>query len=208
MLHRALEFIRENLNQYITGLPRINDANIEEVALFNIARLEELMNRPAFNQEVIGISLVNIEEEFSKKNEPLIRRDNNRVRYQSPPAYRNLYVLFAACHDQYPVALQRLSFVINFFESRPRFSFSDMPVAENPMEHFEFTDDERDRFRVQMDPYTLSFEQINHLWGSLGGRQCPFVLYKMRVVELRENQDRTLATGEPILETQTQYNAR
>jgi hypothetical protein len=35
--------------------------------------------------------------------------------------------------------------------------------------------------------FTLSFEQINHLWGSLGGRQMPFVMYKLRLVSVTEH---------------------
>ncbi|MNR02277.1 hypothetical protein D3C85_1181210 [compost metagenome] len=38
-----------------------------------------------------------------------------------------------------------------------------------------------------MELYTLTFEQINHLWGSLGGRQVPFAMYKLRLVAISEN---------------------
>ena len=38
-----------------------------------------------------------------------------------------------------------------------------------------------------MELYTLTFEQINHLWGSLGGRQVPFAMYKLRLVAISEH---------------------
>ena len=38
-----------------------------------------------------------------------------------------------------------------------------------------------------MELYTLTFEQINHLWGSLGGRQIPFAMYKLRLVAVTDN---------------------
>jgi hypothetical protein len=41
------------------------------------------------------------------------------------------------------------------------------------------------KFTLEM--FTLSFEQINHLWGSLGGRQMPFVMYKLRLVSITEH---------------------
>ena len=41
--------------------------------------------------------------------------------------------------------------------------------------------------KFTLELYTLTFEQINHLWGSLGGRQLPFAMYKLRLVEITEN---------------------
>jgi hypothetical protein len=41
--------------------------------------------------------------------------------------------------------------------------------------------------KFTMELFTLSFEQINHLWGSLGGRQMPFVMYKLRLVTISEH---------------------
>jgi hypothetical protein len=52
--------------------------------------------------------------------------------------------------------------------------------------------------RLIMNMYTLTFEQINHLWGSLGGRQLPFVMYKVRLVKVRDH--RVLAGGEVVRE--------
>jgi hypothetical protein len=45
--------------------------------------------------------------------------------------------------------------------------------------------------------YTLTFEQINHLWGSLGGRQIPFVMYKVRMVAITE---RSIRREVPLIE--------
>ena len=51
--------------------------------------------------------------------------------------------------------------------------------------------------RFTMELYTLTFEQINHLWGSLGGRQIPFVMYKLRLVSLSE---RAVVREVPLIE--------
>jgi hypothetical protein len=48
-----------------------------------------------------------------------------------------------------------------------------------------------------MELYTLTFEQINHLWGSLGGKQMPFVMYKLRLIALT---DRTIVREVPLIE--------
>ena len=60
---------------------------------------------------------------------------------------------------------------------------------------FEDDEDVQD-MRLVLELYTLTFEQINYLWGSLGGKQMPFALYKLRLVEVEA--DRTRAVGAPI----------
>jgi hypothetical protein len=39
---------------------------------------------------------------------------------------------------------------------------------------------------------------MNHLWGILGGKYVPSVLYKMRVVSIEEEVEDSI--GEPIME--------
>jgi hypothetical protein len=48
-----------------------------------------------------------------------------------------------------------------------------------------------------LELYTLTFEQINHLWGSLGGRQVPFAMFKMRLVAIT---DRSVVRVVPLIE--------
>jgi hypothetical protein len=51
--------------------------------------------------------------------------------------------------------------------------------------------------KFTLELYTLTFEQINHLWGSLGGRQVPFVMYKLRLVAIT---DRSVVRTVPLIE--------
>jgi hypothetical protein len=37
-----------------------------------------------------------------------------------------------------------------------------------------------------MEMFTLNFEQVNHLWSTLGGKYLPSVLYKLRVVGVED----------------------
>jgi hypothetical protein len=43
-----------------------------------------------------------------------------------------------------------------------------------------------------MDLFSLSLEEMNHLWGSLGGKQLPYAMYRGRLVTV---QDRRLLAG-------------
>ena len=38
-----------------------------------------------------------------------------------------------------------------------------------------------------VDLFSLNFEQVNHLWSTLGGKYMPSVLYKIRQVTIDEN---------------------
>ena len=51
---------------------------------------------------------------------------------------------------------------------------------------------------ITMELVALSLEEINHLWGALGGKQLPFVAYRGRLVVLEE--DRTIAGGGDVRE--------
>jgi hypothetical protein len=53
---------------------------------------------------------------------------------------------------------------------------------------------------IKAELYTLSFEQINYLWASLGGKQMPFVMYKLRLVAIT---DRKLVREVPLIEELT-----
>ena len=53
-----------------------------------------------------------------------------------------------------------------------------------------------------MELHSLTFEQINHLWGSLGGKQVPFVMYRARMLSL--TADEVLGRGDPITDINLQ----
>ena len=37
-----------------------------------------------------------------------------------------------------------------------------------------------------MELYTMNFEQVNHLWSTLGGKYLPSVLYKMKMIVISD----------------------
>ena len=133
----------------------------------------------------IIITLVNIEEESTLKNQPAFKRPvMNSGIYQNPPVYLNLYVLFTCNYSgaNYHLALKRLSYVVRFLQSKNSFASSSSVVGNT----LNMADDDILDLKFTLELYTLTFEQINHLWGSLGGRQVPFAMYKLRLVALTE----------------------
>jgi len=178
MIDRALLLLRDELQSYINFHDASVNVVIDNVGLFETSRGDTLTNN-------VIITLVNIEEESTLKNKPaLLRPFTNNAAYQNPPVYLNLYILFTCNYSgpDYPLALRRLSFIIRFLQSKNIFS-SSSSVAGGGIDLGEagITD-----LRFTLELYTLTFEQINHLWGSLGGRQMPFAMYKLRLVAITE----------------------
>lgn len=197
MIHHALELLRTELDAYIQ-----NPAG-HEVALGNIASLESNTGSASnLLENRVIITMVNIEEESAFKNLPNATKvQNGGIHYANPPVFLNLYLLFTANYlpdgnnTQYYRALQDLSKVIQFFQGKRVFNLSNSPGFLNSPTP---PDPDVAEIQIILDLYTMTFEQINHLWGSLGGKQLPFVMYKARLVKLIDR--RLTGTGTAIEE--------
>ncbi len=180
MLYKTLHFLESQLNDYFLGLETAEQyVPNPVVVLENIGALDEEGFK---NTNNLLITLVNISEEFTLKNTPPQLKDANFVTYKNPEIFLNLYLLFAACMKKYSHALIYLSHVIKFFQGKNTFtsknSFTNLSGLDN--------------FKISLDLYSPTFEQANYLWSTLGGKQYPFVLYKLRLVVLeRESTKET-----------------
>ncbi|MBS1596981.1 MAG: DUF4255 domain-containing protein [Bacteroidetes bacterium] len=188
MIDTALILLRDELISFLSTKDSAN-VIIDNVGLFESSGGNGLADN-------IIISLVNIEEESSLKNQPALKRPfTNRAVYRNPPVYLNLYVLFTCNYsgDSYRLALRRLSYIVQFLQSKNSFSIASSVSAGSA----DLTDPDIIDLRFTMELYTLTFEQINYLWGSLGGRQIPFAMYKLRLVAITE---RAIAREVPLIE--------
>lgn len=196
MIDNALILIKEELGNYLELHKRPGDLGLtsNSVVLDNVADLEKSNNNTLENKVII--SLVNIEEESTYKNIKSYRKNHwtKELEYTNSPVFLNLYILFSCTLangvDKYQKALNRLGLVIQFFQSKKSFTLKNSPnfkiddpsaIQENEMRNIQ-------DLKIIMDLYTLTFEQINHLWGSLGGKQVPFAMYKVRLVKIEDQQ--------------------
>ena len=176
MIEQSLTYVKNQLQPYLFNKINNTDGN---VVMDNIA-LYDLSAPPASLVNRVVMSVVNIEEESTLKNNAFKRRNPlaNSVEYLDPPVHINLYLLFtstpADTGNTYERSLVRLSFIIQFFQHQKKF------------ETTVIIDGEEHKVQLIFELYTLTFEQINHLWGSLGGKQIPFVMYKARLIKLQE----------------------
>jgi hypothetical protein len=187
----ALSLLLGQLNQYIhqaDGAP----AGTSEVAVWgNIAQLDNTETANALENHLV-LTLVNVEEEKTLKNSSTVSRDTSGgVGYQNPPLHLNLFLLFTANYRNYETGLKRLSQTMTFFQGKQKFTLGNSPGAGQNVKPIA-------DISITMDLLSLSFEEVNHLWGSLGGKQMPFVVYRGRLITLRDR--RLLDGGAPIRE--------
>ncbi|MCY7327045.1 MAG: DUF4255 domain-containing protein, partial [Saprospiraceae bacterium] len=87
--------------------------------------------------------------------------------------------------------LKRISKVVLFFQRKNVFT------PENVGANLVFPT-EVGVEKIILDLFTLNFEQINHLWGVLGGKYMPSVLYKLRIVAIQNAKLDETATVKEI----------
>lgn len=189
MIDKAISMLQTELQNYLKKNNLHADVTVDNVGMLETGGGDG----PA---KSIIISLVNVEEESTLKNQPA-RRQNppaNAI-YMNAPVYLNLYVLFTSYYTgaQYIYGLQRISYVVQFFQSKSYFSSSTTTSETLGGQNSQIatitasnTNDDVLSLWFTMELYTMTFEQLNHLWGALGGRQLPFVMYKLRLVAITE----------------------
>ena len=186
MIHIVLKVLVNQLTDYIKQVG--TDVGDYPVVLGNIGMSEGVGGNEQFSSGKLVLSLVNIMEETTLKNSTPYIRYRNHHELENPPAFLNLFLLFSANFPQsgsnpdnidYIKGLTRLSQVIEFFQSKNVFSVQNSPPPETDY------DPEQQEYRVNMELYSMTFEQVNHLWGTLGGKQVPFVMYKAGILPLK-----------------------
>ena len=187
MIQEALGLLRRELVTYLSSHGYATAEDI--VVIENIGLFESATSGVNLDDKIV-FTLVNIEEESTLKNAPFVKKEfTNPALYENPPVFLNLYLLITACNksadnNSYTDALERLSLVISFFQSKNAFSAGGSVSGGISS----FTSEDLLQLTIRHEMYTLSFEQVHHLWGTLGGKQMPFVLYKLRLIAITERK--------------------
>ncbi|MGZ3751832.1 MAG: DUF4255 domain-containing protein [Mucilaginibacter sp.] len=176
MIDQVLTFLNTQLDSYLRIKLDVTNSN-PFIQLANIAWNDtEAAGGGNGNNTPSNafITLVNIEEDrISKSPENYVRQDNSTI-YKNPRIYLNLYVLFAVNLSSYTESLKRLSYIIQFFQYQSVFTPLSSPGLPVGVE------------KLILDLSTLSFQDMNNLWGILGSKYLPSVMYKMRLISISE----------------------
>ncbi|RCU50552.1 DUF4255 domain-containing protein [Corallincola holothuriorum] len=181
MIADALEYIRREVREYLS----LADT---EVTLGHAHELKDI------GSAGVRLTLVSLAEESALRNQSHTVRTLNSFEYQQPPVLLNLFLLISFDFSQYETSLLRLSQTVERFQSQRYFDHnnaSDPNLWPAGLE------------RLVFDLHNVGFEQLNQLWGVLGGSYYPSILYKVRLVKIQAQES---VSGPEI--TSMQVNTR
>jgi len=186
MIYETLQILQEQLENYFVevGLGKI-------IVLENIALWESGSQDATKVENKVALTLLKLEEETTLKNTPVYKIKEGKTEYKNPPVHLNLYILISANCDTYDKSLQSISKVIQFFQGKKLFTSANTIYNRTNVAFDIF-----DYFKFVLELYTPSFEELNNVWGTLGGRQLPSVIYRIQLIQLE--RDKKLATSELI----------
>lgn len=189
MGEEILNIILEELDQYIksvraeeNGGGNLLKSPKKVVVLENIARSKLAGGDDLELDNKVVVSLVNVAEEPMLKNKVSRYQIGGQFQEEFPPVHINLYLMFTANFQDYKKAVGHLLRVLEFFQGRKEFSLNTATRSKESNLNLEHPNSER---ALLVELHTLNFEQLNYLWGSLGGKQMPFVLYRARLLPIR-----------------------
>jgi hypothetical protein len=166
MIADALDFTRRQLRAYLN----VADAEV----IVNSARtLVEKDNPPG-----AYLSVINVQEESALRNLSHVERRSGQSHYVEPPVHLNVFVLIAFEFQTYDTSLVHLSKAVELFQHRRWFSAATQ--AGPGAIPFPATLE-----KLVFDLVNMNFEELNNLWGVLGGSYFPSVVYKVRMVRVQ-----------------------
>lgn len=184
MIEPTMSFLCDQLNKFIFVKDPLGTAGASTGVVILDAIVNQKNEPTHTGGDQVFMNLVNVEEETVGKSQlPYLRTAEDKLNVQNPDIKLNLYVQFSAFSETssggaipYSRALKLLDQVILFFQYRNVFQGSHYPALKRAGVE-----------KVIVDPISLTFEQLNHLWATLGAKYLPSVLYKVRTLTFRES---------------------
>lgn len=173
MIHQAIQFVISELNAYLNlRSPSLAPDRVVLDSLFDAGG-----NINADAKEKVVLSVVNVQEDPVYHSVKLYeKRPDGSAEMVRPEVRVNLFLLFVANISDYDESLKALEHVISFFQARHVFNYSGIPSLSDQAG------------RMVFELYSMTFEQQNHLWGALGAKYQPSVMYKVGLVGIRDRQ--------------------
>ncbi len=180
MIDHALIIVRNELEAHLVAAGNSTHAELGNIGELAGATSSQLRDK-------VLLSMVNLQEERTLKNSPTYVRDDAqlKVRYENPPTFLNLAILVTATHTNYINALRALSRALLFFQYRNVFTQDNVAPASLTTDAPTRDADRLAEFKLIFNLWSPTFEEVNDMWGMLGGKQFPFALFSMRMLELR-----------------------
>jgi hypothetical protein len=174
MIAAAVSGIATQLNQSLRRTFKVGE---DLVVVSNLTEPDGNLVAQVPNK--LALFLVNIEKDtLPYRPSSLSHAGLGRAGLSQAPVHLNLMLMFAATFSgsNYPEALKFISHTIGFFQSRPVFDPQNTPELDPRID------------KLMLDIENLSISDLSNLWGVLGGKYMPSVLYRMRMIAIDSGQ--------------------
>lgn len=168
MIEAAVVRVTQELNQ---GLKRYAQSTDDLAVVSTLLELDGTVSPQSADK--VAAFLVNVEREPTQhRGLGRVDRGGERVGFGQPPLHLNLLVMFVANFGgaKYAEALKLISYTAAFFQGRPMFDQQNTPGLDPGI----------DRLTLELE--NLSIADLGNLWGILGGRYLPSLVYRMRML--------------------------
>ncbi|PSJ18972.1 DUF4255 domain-containing protein [Nitrosomonas supralitoralis] len=167
MINLAVQLLATQLNQY---LRRTYNLGEDVVVVSNLLEMDGSMAANVNNKLVIF--LVNIEKDAIPFRQVKSHEVRQLEMQSVAPFYFNLYLMMTAnfTGNHYSEALKFLSSTISFFQRNYVINRQIAPEMDARIE------------KLILDIENLSIQDLSNLWGALGGKYLPSILYRVRMV--------------------------
>jgi Pvc16 N-terminal domain len=171
MLDAAIGLIAAQLNQALRSAFQLSEDLVMVTNLVDVSG-----NVPVTATNRLVLFLANIERETVIAGQGMRVAagggDRDVVAQTSAAVHLNLMLMFAANFggNQYTEALKFIAATVGFFQGRALFDHHNSPDLDPRIE------------RLVLEMESLDLAELANLWGILGGKYVPSVLYRMRMI--------------------------
>ncbi|MGJ8744670.1 DUF4255 domain-containing protein [Polaribacter sp.] len=164
MIHATLKFLSDFLNRELKlGF----NTDVNKVVIGNLINLDGSINVDVKNKVVITLLNINSETiQLTKK------KMGNTFEKTSPPLFLNISILITANYESknYSEGLKTISKTISTFHSNSIFNKKMYPSLD---EHL---------VRLNIETENLDVKEHSKIVSEIGAKQCPSVIYKVRIL--------------------------
>ena len=175
MIDQTFNFLKNGLNSFLVSHMDLQPSD-RKVNISGLIKQDGKFHE-GFESDSVSLVLTSIQEETAYQPVKAYIEKNNKTHSTSRTIFFNLHVLTVFHFSVYEESLKFLSATLQYFQSNPSFN-SDNSVS--------FEIDGIEKINVKLISQTQ--EQQNHLWGTLGAKYMPSLLYKVSLLQLSDSQ--------------------
>ncbi len=171
MIGSALTYLRDKVNTHLQDGE--TDSGQPLVVFIEGDKIDPL----SIQSGRVNILVVNVEEERELRGaNPYYDERSQRI---NPDIPLTISALFIARFNDYPTSWNYLTDIIRFFQSHPV-----LERSSNQAQSSNHMPEGIESLRCEM--ISLNFQQQNEVWGALRITQHPALLYKIKLITLRD----------------------